>query len=231
MKGVNLYMQFNLYKENVNRYIDDYYVKLIQEIEQRPVSSYPIIFEEELSTLKRYSHSLFKEVLFDMQEELEQSIAEEVVQDKMMVITKLAEQEPIQPISYEHLSTNQSESLLVKKNPVKTTLPGANGIYKVPTISGGVAGAAFGGLIGKTLTLATLGALSGGVLAFTATYYYLHKKSPKNESAQVTVKKPVSEKRSVIPVLESRKLQIKSDLMRFIDKIEEQYLSIISEGH
>ncbi|WP_078543649.1 hypothetical protein [Litchfieldia alkalitelluris] len=219
-------MQFNRYKDNVSRYIDDYYESLAKEISQRPESSYPIIFEEELSTMKRYSHSLFKEVLFEMQDVLEQTFSEDKVQDKLNEVKKMTEQAQIQPISYIP-SEDKQKSLLVKTGVEKKVVKDTSlSHYKTPTISGCVLGATIGGLVGKTLSISALGALSGGVLAYTATYYYIQRNFSQKQKKYEFVNKPQNETQNIGAVIERRKDQVKKNLISTLENIENRFFRI-----
>ena len=228
MERLGRSMQFNTYRANVTRYLDEYYAKLIQEIQQRPESSYPSIFEEELSTMKRYSHSLIREILFDMQDELEKSFSEERAGAELNEIKRRMEQLSIPPIAYRQLSTGDTGSHLVKKTPVKSTVQESPvSSYMVPGISGGVLGAALGIFIGKTLTISALGALTGGAVACTATYYYLQRISSHNEKSEVIISVPKQENTTITIVIEQRKEQMKTEFTSMVNRIEHQFLNLL----
>ena len=134
---------------------------------------------------------MFKEVFFDMQDELEQTKNEAQAQEKLNSIKNLVEHVSIQPIG---LSTDfdkkEEESLLVKKSLGKSKTQGSPAVpvYKIPSISGCLFGATLGGIIGKSITLSTLGALSGGAIAYTAVYF-LQKNSSPNDKGRVILEK------------------------------------------
>ena len=229
LKRVNWYMNFNQYRENVNHFMDDYYTSLSLELQKRPESSYPVIFEEEFATMKRYAHSLYKEVYLDLKDHFEKSLNEVETERMSKKVTNPLESCRIVPISYQSQNI-QRESTIVKSSSTMESLISepknlsSPSTFKKPAISGLVVGGIAGGVLGKTIALATFGGAAGGAAACAATYYYIKEKNTQfkkqfktNEIREQNGKKEVSH------LIESRRENMKSTLFNLVNQVEEQY--------
>jgi outer membrane lipoprotein SlyB len=221
-------MQFKHYKENLNAYLDNYYSKLIVDLKQRPERSYPVIFEDELSAIKRYSHSLFNEVLFHMREALEESLSPESAEREIQRVASLIEQQGLVPISYEPRLLDSEGSTIVRVSESGEHMQKAMvkpSDLKTPAISGTLAGGVLGGVIGKSVALAAAGAVSGGVVAGTAAFYLLQKNIEQNRRVHLKVKKE-PEKADVVSLIENRKQQVESYFIQILNTVEDEFIKM-----
>lgn len=227
-------MHFNKIQENAQEYINNFYNELADELKNRPVSSYPVIFEDEHARINRYIRALVKEVSFLVKDEIDKRFTEDEATHYFdRFSNEYLKERPVKKIFYrvstsEKLPNNMLNStthVLIKENKNKTV------VMRRAAIGGAVVGGGTGTVLGSTmlkaLGFAGLGALSGGILASTVTYYYFKHYSKKATQEAKAVHSVPKTKPSLSPstqeLINNRKQEVQQHVNELCIKMNKEY--------